>query len=284
MKPIKPSFSSLDRTQWLLLAGLLLGAVAMMAPFWVMIVTSLTNAGEVLRATGPNLFVWPPDGSNYATLFRELPLGQYFWNSVFVTVVTTVIHVLLCAMAGYAFSRMRFPGREPLFLLVLITLMVPPQVNIVPLFFLMKQLHWVNTYWALIVPGLFGGFGVFLLRQWFNALPKELEEAALLDGCSPWQTFWKIALPLAGPALAALSIFVFIGAWNSFLWPLVVTHSDELRTLPVGLAALKESFRETTNWPLLMGASTLSVLPVVIVFMLGQKQFMAGVMSGSSKE
>jgi multiple sugar transport system permease protein len=211
-------------------------------------------------------------------------MDRYFWNSVFVAVVTTVGQVLLSAMAAYAFARFQFPGKNVVFFLFLITLMVPPQVNIVPLFFMMKAFGWVNTYWALIVPGLFGAFGVFLMRQWFQGLPRELEDAARIDGCNPWQIFWQVALPLSGPALAALAIFAFIGSWNSFMWPLIVTYSDGLRTLPVGMAELKGSFRDTTDWPLLMAATTLSVLPVIGVFLVGQRYFIKGMLMGSVKE
>lgn len=267
----------------LLWMGMLLGALATALPFWVMIITSLMGADEVFDAT-PHF--WPTHWhwENYARLFRLAPMGVYFWNSVFVAVVTTVGHVLFSAMAGYAFSRMRFPYKNVIFFLFLITLMVPPQVNIVPLFFLMKSFHWLDTYAALIVPGLFGAFGVFMLRQWFNGLPGELEDAARMDGCNPWQIFWRVALPLSRPALAALGIFVFINTWNSFMWPLVSTYSEEIRTLPVGIAALKSGFRDTTDWTVLMAAATLSILPVAIVFLLGQKQFMKGMLAGSVKE
>ena len=265
---------------WILLA---VGAIAMALPFWVMGVTSLLTPQEVFQ-TPPRLLPDVPQWGNYVRLFTEIPMARYFWNSTWVALVTTVLHVLFCAMAGYAFSRMQFPFKNGVFFLFLITLMVPPQVNIVPLFFLMKSFHWLDTYWALIVPGLFGAFGVFMLRQWFNGLPKELEDAARIDGCSPWQTFWQIALPLARPALAALAIFVFINTWNSFMWPLIATHSEAMRTLPVGIATLKGSFRDAIDWPLLMAASALSILPVVIVFIAGQKQFMQGILSGGVKD
>jgi multiple sugar transport system permease protein len=163
-------------------------------------------------------------------------------------------------------------------------MMIPPQVNIVPLFLVMKLFHWVDSYAGLVVPGLFGAFGVFLLRQWFNALPQELEEAARMDGCNPWQVFVHVALPLARPALAALAIFVFIGSWNSFMWPLVITQSDAMRTLPVGISALKSSFRDVTDWGVLMAASTLSIIPIVLVFLAGQRQFIRGLLQGGVKE
>lgn len=262
---------------------LILGALAMMLPFWVMLVTSLLSNVEIFNYP-PRLFPGVFHWENYQRLFEAAPMGLYFLNSLFVSGVTTVFHVLFAAMAGYAFSRMRFPYRNALFLICLVTMMVPPQVNIVPLFFLMKSFGWLDTYWALIVPGLFGAFGVFMLRQWFNALPRDLEDAAIMDGCNPWQTFWHIALPLAKPALAALSIFVFINAWNSFMWPLIATNSPELMVLPVGIAALKSSFRDATDWSVLMAASSLSTIPVVIVFILGQRHFIAGILSGGVKE
>jgi multiple sugar transport system permease protein len=268
---------------WLLYGGLSVGALLMMVPFWVMGATSLLTQDQVFQ-TPPVLFPWPFAWKNYQRLFQEVPIGLYFWNSLWVAILTTIGQVFLSAMAAYGFSRMNFPYKNQLFFVFLITLMVPPQVNIVPLFFMMKEFHWMNTYWALIVPGLFSAFGVFLLRQWFNSFPKELEEAARMDGCNPWQIFWKIALPLSLPALSALAIFAFIGSWNSFMWPLLVTYSDEMRTLPVGISALKGSFRDTTDWPLLMAATTLSVLPVVGVFLWGQRFFMKGLLMGSVKE
>jgi multiple sugar transport system permease protein len=265
---------------WLLM---LLGAAFMALPFWVMLVTSLVRPEEVFQF--PPRF-WPQEfrWDNYANLFQQAPMAIYFLNSVFVATVTTIGHVLFSAMAGYAFSRLHFPHKNKIFFVFLITMMVPPQVNIVPLFFLMKTFHWLDSYAALIVPGLFGAFGVFMLRQWFNGLPKELEDAARMDGCNPWQIFWRVALPLATPALAALAIFVFINTWNSFMWPLIVTNSEHMRTLPVGIATLKGSFRDTTDWTVLMAAATLSILPVVVVFLFGQKQFMKGIMAGGLKE
>lgn len=263
--------------------ALLCGALAMLGPFWVMLATSLMQPEQVFKFP-PELFPNPVAWDNYRTLFQLVPLGQYFLNSVIVAGMTTVGQVLLCAMAAYGFSRLQFPHKNLWFMVFLITMMIPPQVNIVPLFFVMKTFHWVDTYAGLIVPGLFGAFGVFLLRQWFNALPKELEEAARMDGCNPLQTFWHVALPLARPALVALGIFAFIGSWNSFMWPLIITQSDALRTLPVGIAALKSSYRDVTQWHMLMAASTLSIVPIILVFLIGQRQFIQGLLQGSVKE
>lgn len=259
------------------------GSLAMLGPFWVMLSTSLMGPEQVFKFP-PDLWPSPVEWGNYAKTFQQVPMAQYFVNSVVVAVLTTVGQVMLCAMAAYGFSRMRFPGKDAWFMVFLITMMIPPQVNIVPLFYVMKTFHWVDTYEGLIVPGLFGAFGVFLLRQWFNALPKELEEAATMDGCNPLQTFWHVALPLARPALVALAIFTFITSWNSFMWPLIITQSESLRTLPVGIATLKSSYRDITDWSVLMAASTISIVPIVLVFLAGQRHFIQGILQGGVKE
>ena len=163
-------------------------------------------------------------------------------------------------------------------------MLVPPQVNIIPLFFLMRELHLVNTYSALILPGLFGGFGVFLMRQCFLAFPKDLEESARIDGCNLFQTFFKIALPLALPTVATLTIFTFVSSWNSFLWPLIITNTESMRTLPVGLAIYKGSFRELTLWGELLACSVICTIPVICVFLLGKKYFISDILQGGVKE
>lgn len=262
---------------------LICGALAMVMPFWVMISTSLMTQAQVFKFP-PEFFPNPIAWDNYARVFQQVPIGRYFLNSILVAGITTLGQVFLSAMAAYGFSRLSFPGKNIIFLVFLMTMMIPPQVNIVPLFFIMKTFHWVDTYAGLIVPGMFAAFGVFLLRQWFNGLPKELEEAGALDGCNPFQFFLYVALPLAKPALAALAIFAFIGSWNSFMWPLVITQSQELMTLPVGIAALKSSYRDITDWSILMAASTLSIIPILLVFLMGQRQFIQGILQGSVKE
>lgn len=274
----------MNRTPNLLWMVILIsGALAMLGPFWVMLSTSLMGPEQVFKfppEVWPNPIAW----DNYAKVFQQVPMGRYFLNSVVVSLCTCMGQVMICAMAAYGFSRLKFPHKNKLFLVFLITMMIPPQVNIVPLFFVIKNFHWVDTYPGLIVPGLFGAFGVFLLRQWFNALPKDLEEAACIDGCNPLQTFWHVALPLARPALVALGIYAFITSWNSFMWPLIITQSDTLRTLPVGIAALKSSYRDVTDWGVLMAASALSVIPIITVFLAGQKHFIAGILQGGVKE
>jgi multiple sugar transport system permease protein len=168
--------------------------------------------------------------------------------------------------------------------MLLVTMMVPPQVNIIPLFFVMRELNWIDTYQRLIVPGLFGGFGVFMMRQWFKSLPKELEDSAKIDGCNIFVTFTKIALPLAMPAVITLSIFTFITSWNSFMWPLIITNSDAMRTLPVGLANFKGSFREITMWGELTAYCVICIIPVIALFLTGRKYFINDILNGSLKE
>ena len=221
---------------------------------------------------------------NFLHVFKEIPITKYFINSMIVAIITTVGQVLISSFAGYSFARLNFKHKEFWFLVILITMMVPPQVNIIPLFFLMREFHLVDTYPALILPGLFGGFGVFLMRQFFLSLPKDLEEAAKIDGCNLFETFFKIALPLATPAVVTLAIFTFVTTWNSFMWPLIITNSESMRTLPVGLAIFKGSFREITLWGDLLACSVICTIPVIVIFILGKKYFLSNLLSGAVKE
>lgn len=262
---------------------LVLIAISMLYPFFAMINLSLVPNGEIFNQGG-KLFYSPITLENYSSVFEKIPMWKYFVNSLFVAVVTTVGQVLFSALAGYAFARLTFKFRDVLFLIILITMLVPPQVNIIPLFFLMRQLEWINTYQALILPGLFGGFGIFMMRQYFLGLPKDLEESAKIDGCNIFTTFFKIALPLSIPAIATLAIFTFVTTWNSFMWPLIVTNTESMRTLPVGLAIFKGSFRELTLWGDLLACSVICTIPVVGVFLLGKKYFINDILQGGVKE
>ncbi|MBO5385252.1 carbohydrate ABC transporter permease [bacterium] len=262
---------------------LVLIAISMLYPFFAMINLSLVPNGEIFNQGG-KLFYSPLTLENYSSVFEKIPMWKYFVNSLFVAVVTTIGQVLFSALAGYAFARLTFKFRDALFLIILITMLVTPQVNIIPLFFLMRQLEWINTYQALILPGLFGGFGIFMMRQYFLGLPKDLEESAKIDGCNIFTTFFKIALPLSIPAIATLSIFTFVTTWNSFMWPLIVTNTESMRTLPVGLAIFKGSFRELTLWGDLLACSVVCTIPVVGVFLLGKKYFINDILQGGVKE
>lgn len=262
---------------------LILIAISMLYPFFAMFNLSFVPNGEIYNQGG-KIFYSPLTLENYSNVFSKIPIWKYFINSLFVAFVTTLGQVIISALAGYAFARMKFKFRDALFLIILITMLVPPQVNIIPLFFLMRQFHWINTYQALILPGLFGGFGIFMMRQYFLGLPKDLEESAKIDGCNIFSTFLKIALPLAIPVIATLSIFTFVTTWNSFMWPLIVTNTESMRTLPVGLAIFKGSFREITLWGDLLACSVICTIPVVGVFLLGKKYFINDILQGGVKE
>ena len=251
---------------------------SMLLPFAAMVWLSFVPTADIFL--GKHSFTF----ENYKNVFAQLPVARYFLNSLFVASVATAGQVFIASLAGYAFARLEFKWKTPLFLLILITMLVPPQVNIIPLFFLMREMHLVNTYSALILPSFFGGFGVFLMRQYFLSLPKELEDSARIDGCTRFQTFCKIALPLALPACATLAIFTFVSTWNSFLWPLIITNDDAMRTLPVGLAIYKGSFRELTLWGELLACSVICVIPVIGVFLLGKKYFISDILQGGVKE
>lgn len=261
---------------------LVLISLSMLLPFFSMLNLSLTPNGEIFAS--PKFFSSKITLENYRSVFASIPIAKYFFNSLIVATATTFGQVAFSAFAGYAFARLKFKGNNIVFLIILITMMIPPQVNIIPLFFLMREFHLVDTYQALIIPGFFGGFGVFMLRQYFLGLSKDLEESAKIDGCNIFQIFFKIALPLAAPAIATLSIFTFVSSWNSFMWPLIITNSDTMRTLPVGLAIFKGSFREITLWGDLFACAVICTIPVVLIFIFGKKYFIDDILQGAVKE
>lgn len=258
-------------------------AFSMLYPFFAMVNLSFADNNEIFTHAG-KFFHTGLTFENYRNVFKEIPLSIYFFNSLVVASIATFGQVIFASLAGYAFARMNFKYRDALFLIILITMLVPPQVNIIPLFFLMRELHLIDTYQALILPALFGGFGVFMMRQYFLGLPKDLEESARIDGCNIFQMFFKISLPLALPVVATLAIFTFVSTWNSFMWPLIVTNSEGMRTLPVGLAIYKGSFREITMWGELLACSVICTLPVIIVFLLGKRYFITDILQGGVKE
>lgn len=262
---------------------LIITALSMLFPFFAMINIAFTPESEIFK-NSTAMFQTEFTLDNFIHVFKKIPIARYFFNSMIVALLTTVGQVLFSAFAGYSFARLNFRNKNFWFLVLLISMMIPPQVNIIPLFFLMRELHLVNTYTSLILPGLFGGFGVFLMRQFFLSLPKDLEEAAKIDGCNLFQTFFKIALPLSLPAIVTLTIFTFVTTWNSFMWPLIVTNSENMRTLPVGLAIFKGSFREITLWGDLLACAVICTIPVIVIFLLGKKYFLSDLLSGSVKE
>lgn len=268
-----------------ILGYLMLGLIAlsMLYPFFVMLNLSFVKNETIFSQAG-NVFYTGLTLENYKNVFEQIPLSRYFFNSLLVASITTIGQVIIASMAGYAFARIKFKYRDTLFLIILITMLIPPQVNIIPLFFLMRELHLIDTYSALILPGLFGGFGIFLMRQYFLSFPKDLEEAARIDGCNILESFFKVALPLALPTVMTLALFTFVTTWNSFMWPLIVTNSEGMRTLPVGLAIFKGSFREITLWGELLACSVICTIPVIGVFLVGKKYFINDIMQGGVKE
>ena len=248
-------------------------SLTMLFPFLWTVSASLKGDDAVL-ATPPQLLPVPVHWENYAAVTQTIPFWQLLFNSLLVAVITTVLQVLTCSMAAYAFARLRFRGRGPLFLVYLATLMVPAQVTYTPLFIFMRVLGLTNTYAGLILPGVTSAFGVFLLRQFFLTIPRELEEAAFLDGASHWTVYRRIILPLSRPGLAALTIFSFMASWNSFLWPLLVVSDPQIMTLPLGLSTLHGQY--STAWNQLMAGTVLSIIPIVIVYILAQRQFVEG--------
>jgi len=211
----------------------------------------------------------------------ETNFARALFNSFLVTICVTVGQVFTSSLAAFAFSRLEFRGRDRLFLGYLATMMIPAAVTTIPVFILMRYLGWVNTYWALIVPGMFSAYGTFMLRQFFMGIPKELEDAAIIDGCGPFGVYWNVILPLSKPALATLSILTFMGSWRSFMWPLVVTHTRNMFTLPVALAQFQEMYG--VQWTLMMAGSVIMILPMLAVFIFGQRYFVEGIQLGGVK-
>ncbi|WP_063002140.1 carbohydrate ABC transporter permease [Nocardia mikamii] len=218
--------------------------------------------------------------SNYRDIFDLMPFGRIFFNTVLYAGCVTAGQVFFCSLAGYAFARLPFKGRDILFVAYLATLMVPTTVTVIPQFILMRTFGWVDSPLAMIVPGLFGSaFGTYLMRQFFLTLPAELEEAAILDGCSIWQTYWRVLLPHARPAVMVLAVLTWVTVWNDFLWPLVMIQRDEISTLTLGLVRLQGQYE--TNWPILMATSILMVAPMLLIYAFAQKSFVRGIaMSG----
>jgi multiple sugar transport system permease protein len=249
-------------------------ALVTVLPFIWMVLTSFKDLGEIMRF--PPTW-WPEDFTvrNYTDAFSAAPFGRFYANSLFVAVAVTAGQVVTCSLAAYAFARMQFKGRDILFYCFLGTMMVPAHVTMIPGFMIMHWLGWIDTYAALIVPGLASAFGTFLLRQFFMTIPRELEEAAFIDGCSRFGVLWRIILPLSRPALATLAIFTFMAVFNEFIWALIVLNTEEMFTVQLGLAIFRD--RYATEWGSLMAGSVVATLPILVVFFFAQKYFIQGI-------
>ncbi|MDY3679551.1 MAG: carbohydrate ABC transporter permease [Actinomyces urogenitalis] len=266
------------RTHWIRHLLLMAGAVSVVGPFVWMLLTAVKSRSEVFTTVLPTQWHW----ENFAHAWQAAPFGRYYLNSVIMTVGIVVGHIVLDSLAAYAFARLRFPWKRTVFFLLLATMLVPTFVTVIPAFSIIVSLGWIDSYQALIVPRLADVFGIVLLRQYFSTIPRELEEAARIDGCSRLGVFLRIVLPLSRPALATLTIFAVLFSWNDFLWPLLVTNGDDMRTIQVGLTAFQG--RYGTSWHLLMAGTLMATVPTIIMFLFFQRSLVRGLTSGGVKE
>jgi len=259
---------------------LIIGAFAMLLPFIWMILTSLktlTESTSLPLTIIPKNFKW----RNYIDVWNQLPFAGFYINTILMMLFRVLGSVFFSAMAAYAFARIKFPGRNFFFMLILIQMMIPGQIFIIPQYAIISKLGLLNTVTALVIPGIVSAFGTFLLRQFFIGIPKELEEAAILDGCNRWQVFWKVMLPLTKSGLAALGIFTSVFAYKDLMWPLIVNMSLNKMPLAAGMASLQGQY--STNFPQLMAGSMIAIWPMLVIFIIFQKQFIEGVASTGSK-
>lgn len=259
---------------------LIIGAVVTTFPFIWMLLTSFKTVGEAMQIP-PTFFPKQFLVDAYSQIVTALPFAQVYLNTIISTVVTTLVQVIFCAMAAYAFARIDFPFKNVIFILILSVLMVPGQIFLIPQYLIIQKVGLLDTIPALFLPNLFSAFGTFLLRQFFMSLPKELEEAALLDGCNRYQIFGKIMLPLVKPGIVSLVIFTAKFAWNDFMWPLIVNTSPKMMTLGPALSTLQGQY--TTKYPMQMAGAVMAVIPIILLFFVFQKQFIEGVAQSGIK-
>lgn len=260
---------------------LLIGVIISIFPFYWMVIGSTLSSGKLLSVP-PNLSPGKHLLENAKSLHESLNFVRIMWNSLFIALTYTFVSTLICTMAGYVFAKFNFKGKGLLFFLILCTLMIPFQVTLIPLFEIMVMLDWLNTYQAIILPSLASPFAIFLMRQNMLSIPDSMIEAARIDGAGEFKIFFTLILPTMRPALAAVSIFLFMSQWNSLLWPLITLNSNEMFTLPVALSSLIGLAR--IDYGQLMLGTTLSVIPILIFFLIFQKNFISGILGGSVKE
>jgi ABC-type glycerol-3-phosphate transport system permease component len=266
----------------LVLALLVAITLVMLFPFLWMIVTSLTPNGQ---AASPDFWLWPqmPTFENYVEAFTTQPLLVWIRNSVVISIVGALLSVVVSLLAGYAFAKFRFRGRTLIFLAYLLTIMIPIQVTLVPTFLVAVNLGLVNSVWGVILPGAAEATGVFIARQFLLSIPDELLEAARIDGAGEIRTFFRVVLPLSGPLIGVLAILAVMARWNEFLWPFVVLQGDDVLTLPVGLASLQGGDLFSTPWGMILAITTIAVLPMLVVFLVFQRQFVQGIATTGTK-
>jgi len=251
-----------------------IGLLATMIPFIWMFSTSIKSPGEIF-VYPPVWFPKVPTFAYYKELFERVRFFIHFKNSIIVAVSVTFLNLFFSSLAGYAFAKFKFPGREKIFGLLLATMMIPAQVTMIPVFMILKSMGLLNTYLGLIIPGASSVFGIFLMRQFMLTIPSDLIDSARVDGCSEFRIYWNIVLPLSKPVLATLAIFTFMASWNEFLWPLIIMTKETMYTLPVALANLNG--QHNTEWGLLMAGSVVVILPILILFIFLQKYFIKGI-------
>ena len=273
------SFKQLLRKSLAMLV-LIAAALVFLMPFIWSISISFQPNGDIFSWP---IKLWPDPATteNYQRLWNEIPFGRWLFNSALIVTIVTVSNLLFDSLAGYAFARMKFPGKNVLFLIFISSMMIPGHITMVPKFMLFNAFGLVNTYPGLIAPHLVQVFGIFLMKQFFESLPKELEEAAMMDGCGPFETFWKVILPVSRPALVALGIYIFQGNWNEFLWPVVMSTTNDMFTLPMGMAMFRYEY--TVEWTMLMAGSMLIALPTLIIFLTFQRLFIQGMATSGMK-
>ena len=262
--------------------AIVVGAFVMLVPFAWMLSTSL-KPGSALLVLPPRFIPDEPTLEPYRAVVTTFPMLRVFFNSALVALATTAGQLVVASLSGYAFARFRFRGREALFYGYLATLMVPFAVTITPLFIIVRTFGWTNGYAGLIVPTMFTAFGTFLMRQFFQTIPRELEEAATLDGAGTLATFVRVIVPITGPAFATLGIFAFMASWNNFLWPLLIVSDRQFMTLPLALATLQGIYPGQTQWNLVMAGTVISVVPMIIVFLLAQRWVIEGMTTSGLK-
>ena len=263
-------------------AGIAAVCVIAVAPF-AYVVSASFKATQSLFQFPPEWIPAEPTLGNYERLFTDLPFLRWTLNTLFVAGAVAALKVVLDSMAGYAFSKLRFTGRGALFGLMLATVMIPPAVLIIPLFFLMRDAGLLDTYWALILPPLANPIGIFMMRGFIQGLPSDLDRAARIDGCGPWRTYWHVVLPLVRPGLVVVGIYTFLLQYTNFVWPLVATSSEDLYVLTTGLARLKPNFT-APDWGLISAGSIAAMLPITAIFLLLQRQFVSASLAGALKE
>jgi multiple sugar transport system permease protein len=257
---------------------LVIGGIVMMTPLVYMVATSLKFSNEIYDL---NIIPKEPTFDNYIFIFKNTPFGLWLVNSLVTSTIATVSVLFFDSLIGYTLAKFTFRGRDLIFIAILTTLMIPTEMLIIPWYLMARDFGWLNTYWGIMFPGMMTGFGVFLMRQFFAGIPDDYIHAARIDGLGEFEIWWKVALPLVGPALSALAIFTFLGNWTAFLWPLISTNDRMLYTLPVGLASFSGEY--LTEWELIMAGATIATLPTLLVFIIFQRYIIRGVVLAGLK-